>query len=134
MGREIKGKKFQLKIQVADDARRIKCPPVKPARFRSSPPCGELSRRAWSTAQCRGNFSSGTVAPFRREKTRRRTQDRHAAARCVRKVAQDRDEQPPIPATLRSQGKMWHLADASTPGKMCGLKGNILKSVPSGAT
>src|SRR6266850_2747843 len=101
MGRETKGKKFLLKIQATDSALRTKCPRAAPARFRSSLPCSELSLRAWSTARCRGNFSSRTVAPFRREKTHRRIQDRHAEARCARKVAQDRDARPAILAPIR---------------------------------
>src|SRR5437764_6643944 len=105
MGRETKDKKFLLNFSAADSERRIKCPRAAPARFRSSPPCGELSRRAWSTARCPGNFSPGTVAPFRREKTHRRIQDRHAEARCARKVAQGRDAQPAIPAVVRSHGE-----------------------------
>src|SRR5262245_7088450 len=88
-GPETEGKKFLLKIQAVDSARRIKCPHVAPARFRSSPPFGELSLRVWSGARYQGNLTSETVAPFRREKIHPRTQDRHAAARCVQKVAQD---------------------------------------------
>src|SRR6266550_1151 len=106
MGREIKDKKFPLNFSAADSERRIKCPRAAPARFRSSPPCGEPSRRALLTGRCRGNFSSGIVAPFRREKTRRRIQDRHAEARCARKVARDRDAPPAILAPIRSRGKM----------------------------
>src|SRR5512132_786137 len=106
MRRETKDKKFPLNFLVADSERRIKCPRVGLVRFRSSPPCSELSLRVWSIARCRGNLSSGTVAPFRREKTHRRTQDRHAAARCAQKVPQDRDARPAILAVIRSRGKM----------------------------
>src|SRR5438067_2247492 len=105
MGQETKDKKFPLNFSAADSERRIKCPRVRPARFRSSPPYGELSLRAWSTGRCRGNFSSGTVAPFRTEKTHRRIQDRHAEARCARKAAQDRDARPAILVPIRSRGK-----------------------------
>src|SRR5512132_3493894 len=103
MGRETKDKKFPLNFSAADSERRIKYPRAAPARFRSSPPCGELSRHALLTGRCRGNFSSGTVAQFRREKTHRRTQDRRAEARCARKDAQDRDARPAILAPVRSR-------------------------------
>src|SRR5258708_25003216 len=106
MDLETKGKKFPPKIQAADSAPRINCPRAAPARFQSSPLCGELSLRVWSTAQYRGNLFSGTVAPFRREKSHRRTQDRHEAARYGQKAAQDRDARPAIPAVIRSRGKM----------------------------
>src|SRR6266700_795282 len=130
MGRETKDKKFPLNFSAADSERRIKCPRAAPAHFRSSPPCGELSRRALLTARCRGNFSSGTVAPFRREKTHRRIQDRHAEARCARKVGQDRDARTAILAPVQSRGKM------ATAGRRFDRReeGNILNSVASGAT
>jgi len=111
MGRETKGKRFLLKIQAADSARRIKCPHVAPARFRSSPRFGGLSLHAWSAARCQGNLTSETVAPFRREKIHRRTQDRHAPARCVQKVAQDQLARPAIRAIVRSQAKCRGLID-----------------------
>ncbi len=106
-------KSFHRTIRAADSAQRIKCPRVASARFRFSPPCGELSLRAWSTARSRGNFSSGTVAPFRREKTHRRTQDRHTAARSDRKVAQDRDARR---ATLQLGDSRSKIVAASKPG------------------
>src|SRR6266513_877362 len=106
MGRETKDKKFPLNFSAADSERRIKCPRAARARFRSSPPCGELSRRALLTGRCRGNFSSGTVAPLRREKTHRRIQDRHAEARYARKVPRHPDAGPAIPAAIRSRGKV----------------------------
>src|SRR5580765_3523386 len=102
MDPETKGKRFPPKIQAADSAPRINCPRAAPARFRSSPLCGELSLRAWSTAQYQGNLFSGTVAPFRGEKTHRHTQDRHEAAHCGQKAAQDRDARAAIPAIVRS--------------------------------
>src|SRR5216117_3707215 len=130
MDRETKDKKFLLNFSAADSERRIKCPRAAPARFRSSPPCGELSRRAWSTARCPGNFSSGRVAPFRREETHRRIQDRHAEARCARKVAQDRDARPAILAPVQSRGKMSASGQCFNPQE----EGNILNSVASRAT
>src|SRR5712691_12764615 len=130
MGRETKDKKFPLNFSAADSERRIKCPRAAPARFRSSPPCVELSPRALLTVRCRGNFSSGTVAPFRREKIHRRIQDRHAEARCARKVAQDRDARPAILAPIRSRGKMSAFGRCFNPQE----EGNILNSVASGAT
>src|SRR5436190_10086674 len=106
MGRGKEDESFLLKIQAEDSAQRIRCRRAGPARFRSSLLCSELSLRALLAARCRGNFSSGTVAPFGREKIHRRTQDRHAAARCVRKVAKDQDARLAIAATLRSQERM----------------------------
>src|SRR5258708_30801393 len=128
MDLETKGKKFPPKIQAADSAPRINCPRAAPARFQSSPLCGELSLRVWSTAQYRGNLFSGTVAPFRREKTHRRTQDRHAEARCARKVPRHPDAGPAIPAAIRSRGKMSPLDRMLQPA-ICAIKGNILNSV-----
>src|SRR5438477_828971 len=130
MGRETKGKMFPLNFSAADSERRIKCPREAPARFRSSPPCGELSRRALLTGRCRGNFSSGRVAPFRREETHRRIQDRHAEARYARKIAQDRDARPAILAPVRSRGKMSASGRYFNPRE----EGNMLNSVASGAT
>src|ERR1700757_3462986 len=127
MGRETKGRKFLLKIQAADIGRRMKCPPAAPARFRVSLPCGELSLRAWSTAQYLGNFFSGTVAPFRREKTRRRTQGRHAAARCVQKVPRHPDAQRAIPAVVRSHGKMSASGQCFNPGQEARSAGKHLE-------
>src|SRR5215813_10708268 len=106
MGRETKDKRFLLKIRAADSARRIKCPRVGPARFRSSPPSAELSLRALLTARCPESFFWGSLAPFDRERIHRRIQGRHAAACFARKVAQDRDARLPIPAPVRSRGKM----------------------------
>src|ERR1043166_2429437 len=105
MDRETRDKKLLLKIQAADSAPRIRCRRAAPARFRSSPPCDELSLRALLTARSRGNFASGTAVPFRREKINPRTQDRHAVARCVRKVPQDSDGRPAIAAIVRSHMK-----------------------------
>src|SRR6266567_4757197 len=113
MGRETKDKKFPLNFSAADSERRIKCPRAAPARFRSSAPCGELSRRALLTGRCRGNFSSETVAPFRREKTHRRIQDRHAETRDLQFWHQ-----------FDHGGKCRRLADAATSGKIRALKGN----------
>src|SRR5262249_10832172 len=106
MDRERKGKTFQRNFPATDRARRTTCLRAEHVRSQSSPPCVELFRRAWLIARCRGNLFSGTVAPVRREKSHRRTQDQRAAARCVRKVAEDRDAQPAIPALIRSQGKV----------------------------
>src|SRR4030095_589135 len=119
-------KKCLLKIQAADSARRIKCPRVGPVLFQYPPPCGELFLRAWLTARCRGNFSSGTVAPFCREKIHRRTQDRHATGRCAQKLPQHPDARPAIPATVQSQGKMSASGQSFNHGKRRSQKGNIL--------
>ena len=116
MGRETKDKRLLLKIQAGDSARRIKCPPAALSRFRSSPLSGELSLRAWSTARCRGNFFSRIVAQFRREKIHRRTQDRHEAAPCARRVAQDRDAGR---ATLQRDGSRTKIVGASNRGSTC---------------
>src|SRR4029077_2405716 len=96
-------KMFPPKIQAAYSAPQINCPRATPARFRSSPLCGELSLRVWSTAQCPGSLFSGTVAPSRREKIHRQTQDRHEAARYAQKVPQHPDARPSILARVRSR-------------------------------
>src|SRR4051812_41938542 len=106
MDPETKGKKLPLKIEAADSAPRINCRRTALERFQSSPICGELSLRAWSTAQCRGNLFSATVAPFRKEKSHRRTQDRHEAAPYAQKVPQHPDAQPAIPGRVRAREKM----------------------------
>src|SRR3954469_11533394 len=106
MDPETKGKRLPLKIEAADSAPRINCRRTALERFQSSPICGELSLRAWSPAQCRGNLFSGTVAPYRKEKSHRRTRDRHEAAPYAQKVPQHPDAQPAILATVLSQGKM----------------------------
>src|SRR5882724_2666376 len=134
MGRETEDKKFPLNFSAADSVRRIKCPRAAHARFRSSPPCGELSLRAWSTARSRGNFSSGTVVPFRREKIHRRTQDRHAEAHCDQKVPHHPEARPAILAPVRSWGKMSASGRWFNPPQDARAKGKHLNSVGSGAT
>src|ERR1041385_1635212 len=115
MGRETKDKRLELNIPAVNSAPRIAYPRAGPANFRSFRPSGELSPHAWSTARPRENFFSGTVAPYRREKIRRRTQDRPAAVPCVQKVVQDRDARRPVfPAVLRSREKMSASGPSST--------------------
>src|SRR6476469_8782790 len=135
MDLETKGKRFPPKIRAADSAPRINCRRTAPERFQSSPICGGLSLRAWSTAQCRGNLFAGTVAPFHKEKSHRRTQDRHEAAPYAQKVPQHPDARPVILARVRAREKMTACGQCFNPlGKIRALKGNILNRVASRAT
>src|SRR5262245_41573835 len=106
MGQGTKDKRLLLKIRAADTARRIKYLHEGHARSRSALLCSELFPPVSLSARYQGNFSSGIVAPSRKEKTHRHIQGRRAVGRCVRKAAQDQDAQPVIPAKVRSQGKM----------------------------
>src|SRR5215475_14103423 len=100
MDLETKDKRLPLNFPATDSALRTTCPRAALARFQSSPPCGKLSLRVWSSARYRGNFSAGIISPARTETIHRRIQDRPAAARCVRKVGQHQDGQRAIPARL----------------------------------
>src|SRR5438552_17152855 len=102
MGLEKKGKRFLLNFPATNIAPRTKRPCPVLAHFRSSALCVELSQPASSIARFRENFSQGTVPPVRREANRRRSRDRPAAARDVRKAPQDRDAQRSIPARVRA--------------------------------
>src|SRR5262249_22756229 len=90
MGPETKGKRLLLNSLAKDRGRRTMCPRGPLARSRSSPLCGELCLRAWSSVRYREDFCAGTVAQVRTEKIHRRNQDRPARMRFFRKVAQDR--------------------------------------------
>src|SRR6266478_1725178 len=102
MGPGKKGKRFLLNFPGTNNAARTKCPSPALAHFRSSALCVELSQPAWSIARFQENFFPETVPPVRREANRRRSQDRRAGARDVRKAPQDRDAQPAIPAPVRA--------------------------------
>src|SRR5262249_55386601 len=103
---ERRGKMFQPNFPAIDRARPTTCLRAEHAHSRSSPLCVELSLPALLTARSRENFFSETVAPLRKEKSHRRTQDRHAAARCVQKVPQHSSARPAVPRVVRSQRKM----------------------------